>query len=66
MSRDLSNRPHELLNVRIGNIVEGIGINGEKYAKVTIGAGGKTTQRKVAQKIVKNIKMFLEREKSLS
>lgn len=46
--RDFSNRPHELLAVRIGKITEGIDLEGRKYAKVTIGAGGKTKQRPVS------------------
>ncbi len=48
MSRDFSNRPHELLNIRIGKIVEGIDSEGKKYATTSIGAGGKTNQHKVA------------------
>lgn len=48
MSRDFSNRPHELLNLRIGKVVEGRDSNGKKYATASIGAGGKTKQRTVA------------------
>jgi integrase/recombinase XerD len=47
MSRDISNRPHELLRVRIGDIIEYTSPDGKKYAKFTIGAGGKTKQREV-------------------
>jgi integrase len=46
VARDTSGRPHEILNIRIGDIVykkSGTAI----YAEVTIGKGGKTEQRAV-------------------
>jgi integrase/recombinase XerD len=46
MARDTSGRPHELLKIRIGDIMWQM--NGTaQYAEVTIGKGGKTVQRTV-------------------
>lgn len=41
MSRDFSNRPHELLRVRIGEIIEGIDLEGKRYAPKVLVKGEK-------------------------
>ena len=47
MSRETSGRPHELLSLKIGNIMFQNIEDGKIYATVTIGKGGKTTPRTV-------------------
>jgi site-specific recombinase XerD len=46
MARDTSGRPHELLKIRVGDIMYKM-TGTATYAEVTIGKGGKTAQRTV-------------------
>ncbi|MGH9976876.1 MAG: tyrosine-type recombinase/integrase [Nitrososphaeraceae archaeon] len=46
-ARDTSGRPHEILNIRVGDIMWQMTGTATHYAEVTIGKGGKTKQRTV-------------------